>query len=87
MISKTTLIKEIAEETKTPQATVKSVVDSFWKHVAAHVEKDERVTFIGYGAFYKKHTDARTGRNPKTGESLQIAESNKLAFKSALKFD
>lgn len=86
MISKTTIIKEIAEKKKIPQATVKDVVDTFWKTVAAHTEEGERVTFIGYGSFYKKHADARTGRNPQTGEAMEIAASDKLAFKSSLKF-
>ncbi len=86
VISKTILVDEIAADTKAPKATVKTIVDSFWKFVAMHAAEGEDVSFIGFGKFYKKHTDARTGRNPQTGEAMEIAASDKLAFKSNLKF-
>lgn len=86
MLSKTELVVKIAAETGESQATVKKIVDSFWKVIRTSVEAGEEVRFIGYGKFYKKHSDARKGINPSTKEPIDIPASDRLAFKSALKF-
>jgi len=87
MIGINELTSQIAENTGVSKKDTKAVLDAFWKTVAENVEAGEEVRFIGYGKFFKKHTNARTGRNPQTGEAIEIAETNKLGFKSQLKFD
>ena len=51
------------------------------------VQKDKKVQIIGFGTFEVKSRAERTGRNPKTGESMKIAASKSVGFKpsSALK--
>jgi DNA-binding protein HU-beta len=51
------------------------------------VKKDRKVQIVGFGTFEVKQRAARTGRNPKTGESMPIAASKSVGFKpsSALK--
>ena len=87
MISKSEIIKEISQQVPESEVAVKGVVEAFLKTIAARVAEGEEVRFIGFGKFYKNHRAARTGRNPQTGEAIQIKESNKLAFKSSLSFD
>lgn len=55
--------------------------------IAAGVKKDQKVQIIGFGTFEVKKRPARQGRNPKTGEPMQIAASQSVGFKpsSALK--
>ena len=86
MVSKTELVAKIAEETGESQAVVKTIVEAFWKEIRPSVEAGEEVRFIGYGKFFKKHSDARKGINPSTKEPIDIPASDRLAFKSALKF-
>lgn len=86
IISKSDIIKEVAQQVPGSEASVKETVDAFWKTLVEHVEKGEEVRFIGLGKFYKNHRAERMGRNPQTGEDIVIEASDKLAFKSSLKF-
>ena len=50
------------------------------------VRKDDNVQIIGFGTFKKKHRAARMGRNPKTGEQMQIKASTSVGFSPSAKF-
>lgn len=58
-------------------------LDAVLSSIAAGVKKDKKVQIIGFGTFEVKSRAARTGRNPKTGESMQIAASNSVGFKAS----
>ena len=62
-------------------------LDAVLSSISSGVRKDGKVQIIGFGTFEVKHRAARTGRNPKTGESMQISASKSVGFKpsSALK--
>lgn len=49
--------------------------------IAAGVKKDQKVQIIGFGTFEVKKRPARQGRNPKTGEPMQINASQSVSFK------
>ncbi|MEX1049470.1 MAG: HU family DNA-binding protein [Akkermansiaceae bacterium] len=49
--------------------------------IARGVKKDKKVQIIGFGTFEVKNRAARQGRNPKTGEAMQIAASSSVGFK------
>ncbi|MGJ8672948.1 HU family DNA-binding protein [Rubritalea sp.] len=51
--------------------------------IATGVKKDQKVQLIGFGTFEVKTRAARMGRNPKTGESMQIKESKTVGFKAS----
>ena len=57
--------------------SVAAVLDS----IATGVKKDTKVQIIGFGTFEVKNRAARMGRNPKTGEAMQIAASKSVGFK------
>jgi len=45
------------------------------------LSREQSVSLPGFGSFTQRHRAARTGRSPKTGESIQIAASNSVGFK------
>ena len=51
--------------------------------IANGVRKDNKVQIIGFGTFELKNRAARMGRNPKTGEPMQIAASKSVGFKAS----
>ncbi|RPJ35468.1 MAG: HU family DNA-binding protein [Verrucomicrobiaceae bacterium] len=64
---------------RSAEEALSSVLDS----IAAGVKKDGKVQIIGFGTFEVKKRASRTGRNPKTGESMTIAASKSVGFKAS----
>ena len=62
-----------------------AVIDVFIDGVLTALEEDNEISLIGFGRFYKTHTEARTGRNPKTGESIKIAAYYQPRFAAGIK--
>lgn len=59
--------------------SVEAVLDA----IANGIRNDRKVQLIGFGTFEVKNRAARMGRNPKTGEPMQIAESKSVGFKAS----
>lgn len=59
-----------------------AVLDTITKAVAS----GDKVTIPGFGTFEKRERSARTGRNPQTGEEIQIAATSVPGFKAGAKF-
>lgn len=76
------LIKALAEETGLSQAQAGEVVAAFTDQVSAALARGETVSLTGFGTFSTRNREARTGRNPQTGASLQIPASRAAAFKA-----
>ncbi len=66
---------------KCAEAALKAVLDSISEAVLT-----DKVQIIGFGTFEMKKRAARTGRNPQTGEEMQIAASQTLGFKASSVF-
>ncbi len=77
-LNKTELVAKIAAETGQSQATVLSIIDGFFHTVSATVAAGGKVTVPGWIAFESAETSARTGRNPQTGESIQIPAGKRV---------
>ena len=58
---------------------VERIVTTIFDEVSAALARGDRVELRGFGAFSVKHRDARTGRNPRTGETVQV-EAKRLPF-------
>lgn len=86
-LNKTDLVAAIAAESGQSQAAVSSVVDAFFSVVAKSVGSDTKVSIPGWISFERTSRAARTGRNPATGETIQIAASKgvKVSAGSKLK--
>lgn len=64
------------------EAALKSITEGITK---AMQEKDGKITLVGFGTFSKNHRPARKGRNPKTGEEIDIKAANVVKFKPGKK--
>jgi len=59
-----------------------AAVDAVLDAITEGLKKGERIQISGFGTFEVRHREARMGRNPRTGEPVQIAASNAPAFKA-----
>ena len=73
---------EIIDKQGLKQITDSSAIEALIDIITAEVAKGEDVTLIGFGTFKASQREARTGRNPKTGEPLEIAASKVPGFKA-----
>lgn len=85
-MTKKELTKKIAEEQALPQKQAAAIVDSVFDSIAATVAAGEKVTIPGFGTFATKTRAARTGRNPRTKETVEIPASTVPVFKAGKEF-
>jgi DNA-binding protein HU-beta len=84
-LNRTELGAAVASESGQSQAAVSGVVDAFFSVVSKSVADGTKVTIPGWIAFEKTHRAARTGRNPQTGEALEIAASDSVKVSAGSK--
>lgn len=60
---------------------IASVIDRAFEEIAASIRSDGRYVHPGFGTFTVRVHGARVGRNPRTGEAIDIAEGATVAFK------
>ncbi len=63
-------------------ADVEVIVATIFDQITEALARGERVELRGFGAFTTKHRDARTGRNPRTGEAVPVDEKSVPFFKA-----
>ena len=85
-VSKSELISEVAERTELKKKEVELVVSTVLDVIMEKVANDEKVTLVGFGTFDTLHRAARVGRNPRTGEPLQIAAKGAPKFSAGKSF-
>lgn len=77
------LIAKISEENPHLfQRDVEKIVNTIFDEVVDALARGDRVELRGFGAFSVKKRDARTGRNPRTGESVDVDEKHVPFFKT-----
>ena len=81
-MNKQDLINAVAAGTDLPKAKAKEVVESVFDNIKAALGKADTAQFIGFGTFRVEHREAREGRNPQTGEPMQIEAKNVVKFKA-----
>jgi DNA-binding protein HU-beta len=77
------LAERIAAENNLSKADAKKLLESVIEAIAAAATRGEEVAISGFGKFKVKESAARQGRNPATGETIDIAASKKLTFTPA----
>lgn len=80
-MNKQELVDGIAQATGATKAATEAFLESFVQHVTQALKKDDAVTLVGFGTFEVRSRAARSGRNPQTGEAIQIAAARVPAFK------
>ena len=81
-MNKNELIDEIAAEADLSKASAGRALDAAISAISGALAKQDTVSLVGFGTFSVKHRAAREGRNPRSGETIQIAASNTPAFKA-----
>ncbi|UNU73024.1 HU family DNA-binding protein [Moraxella nasovis] len=81
-MNKSELIDSIKAETGLSKDDATKAVNAFISSVQGALERGDDVVLVGFGTFSVKERAARTGRNPQTGETLEIAASKVPGFRA-----
>lgn len=82
-MNKGQLIEAVAEQLGDSKAAASRAVDAVIECITTGIKKHDGVTIVGFGTFTKKHRKPRIGRNPVTGEPLQINASRSVGFRAS----
>ena len=85
-MNKTELIAAVAAKSELSKKDAEKAVKAFTEVVAETLKKNDKVQLVGFGTFEVTKRAAREGRNPQTGESIQIAASRSPRFKAGKAF-
>jgi DNA-binding protein HU-beta len=81
-VNKAELIDSIAASADIPKAAAGRALDAVIESVQGALKKGDSVALVGFGTFSVKDRAARTGRNPQTGQPIQIAAAKIPNFKA-----
>ncbi len=81
-MTKADLIESATSKAALPRQGVEDIVNQVFDGIVAALKSGDKVNISGFGTFSVSHRKARTGRNPKTGEAIQIAASRAAKFKA-----
>ena len=79
-MNKQDLIKDIAERGEFTKADADAALKAVQGAIAAALTRGDKITLPGFGTFKVVETAARTGRNPRTGEPVEIPAKRKVKF-------
>lgn len=85
-ITKTDLVKNVAQKTEMSKKDVAIVLDGLTEEIMSEVAKRNKVQLIGFGTFEAHHRNARKGRNPQNGEEIEIPATEVPVFKAGKAF-
>ncbi len=77
------LAAELAEGHEIPKKQAETILNDLVDRIVKHLKKGNRIRMVGLGILQVRHRAARKGRNPATGEEIQIKASKKVAFRAA----
>ncbi len=82
-MTKSELIQQLAENNPhLYQRDVERIVTAIFEEIGQALARGDRVELRGFGAFSEKKRDARAGRNPRTGDSVEVEEKHIPFFKT-----
>lgn len=80
-MNKSDLISKVSEMTDLSKKDVTKVVDAVFDSISQALQSGDKVQLVGFGNFEVRERSARKGRNPQTGEEIDIPASKVPAFK------
>ena len=80
-MNKSELINHIADEHSITKIEAEKVIDRFTGSIISALSKGKEISLLGFGSFSISKVAARAGRNPRTGQTIQIAAYNQPRFK------
>ena len=81
-MNKTELVSAMAEKSEHTKKDAEKALKAFIDVVTEELKKDEKIQLVGFGTFEVSERAAREGRNPLTGEKMQIKASKAPKFKA-----
>lgn len=81
MLNKTELTNQVAETAELSKKDAARAVDAVFESIQTALKNGDKVQLIGFGNFEVRERAARKGRNPQTGEEIEIAASKLPVFK------
>ena len=82
-MNKRDLVDAVANKSELDRRSAESAIDAAVEAISGALADGDKVTLPGFGTFEVRQRNARTGRNPQTGETIEIAASKAPAFKPA----
>lgn len=82
-MNKEQLVSRVAEQTGLSKQQTRDILDAMLETIQDALQTGSVVSLRGFGSFEVVTRPGRTGRNPKTGEELQIAAKNTVRFKAS----
>jgi DNA-binding protein HU-beta len=84
-MNKKELIESIAGAADISKAAAEKALNGTLAAIAESLNKGDKVTLVGFGTFSVSKRDARNGRNPQTGNTIEIPAKNVVKFKAGSK--
>jgi len=81
-MNKAELIEALAKKADVSKAAAGRMLDGFLESVTTELKKGGKVTLVGFGTFATGKRAARTGRNPRTGKTLEIKAAKSPKFRA-----
>lgn len=81
-MNKSELVEAVAERADISKAAASRAVDAMVDTISDTLRDGDQVTLVGFGTFLTRQREARQGRNPRTGENIQIKASRVPSFKA-----
>jgi DNA-binding protein HU-beta len=81
-VNKNDLVSAVSDSTGLSKANATKAVDSVFDNITSSLRGGGEVRLVGFGTFSVSHRKATTGRNPRTGETIQIKASMRPKFKA-----
>jgi len=85
-MNKTQLVEAVAAKTELKKKDAEAAVNAVIAAIEDALKAGDKVQIVGFGTFEVKERGARTGRNPQTGEAIEIAASKHPAFSAGKAF-
>lgn len=82
-MNKTELMNKVAQKAELDKKTAEKAVNALFETLTEAFEAGEKVQIMGFGTFEIRERPAHTGRNPATGEPIEIAASKTPVFKAS----
>lgn len=81
-MNKSELIDEIAAQAEISKAAAGKALDAALVTIGNTLQRGEQVTLVGFGTFYVGERSARSGRNPRTGDAIEIQAAKQPKFRA-----
>jgi integration host factor subunit beta len=80
-LTKADVIEEVMRVAELPRKEAETVVETVFEHMVQALQADDKIEIRGFGSFHTRQRRARVGRNPKTGEKVQVPPKRIPYFK------